>query len=243
MQAEPVAHPGEELRAVARGAAGFGRDRRARVTPRGPHLVAADAQRLQRALDRGFGERAALRQPLAEPDDAGERVDDAKPRIGRPRDQQAAIVRAQVQGGVNPGRRRTRPRLRRLGDALAQRGRCGQFKTPGGRLPACFPADRNTLSAGCNRLSAAAAPARKAPRSSGAEIGVDDVPTVHRRRRRARRQALGDVARAEIDDAGEAEAAQQRVQVVGGEMAAEPLAERGDALGHALVEQAVAGGI
>src|SRR5262249_59145215 len=53
------------------------------------------------ALDRSFAEHAGERNALAQPDDAGERVDDAKAVKRRPRDQQAAVVGAEVKRRVD----------------------------------------------------------------------------------------------------------------------------------------------
>ena len=105
-----VAHPLQEFPAVQGGAAGL---RRHQPRPRDAaraHLVPADAQRIQRARNRGFGKAPRLRKALAEPDDAGKCVDDAESVLGRPRDQQPAIVRAQVQRRVKPTRNAARRR-------------------------------------------------------------------------------------------------------------------------------------
>ena len=78
LRSEPFAHPLEELDAVLRRAAGLGGDQpRPRDAAR-RHLVAADPQRVERALDRRFAEPAGLGQALAEAHDAREGVDDAK---------------------------------------------------------------------------------------------------------------------------------------------------------------------
>ena len=73
---------------------------RARVTPLLLHLVAADRERADRALDRRLADTARGGDALAEPDDAGERVDHAEAVAGRTRDQQAAIVGAEIERGV-----------------------------------------------------------------------------------------------------------------------------------------------
>ena len=99
--------------------------RRARVTPRAAHLVAADLQRLDRALDRRLAQPAGLRKPLAEPDDARERVDDPKSVGGRPRDQQPAIVGAQIQRGIRAAAARPRPAPTGRA-ASATRGACAR---------------------------------------------------------------------------------------------------------------------
>ena len=75
---------------------------RARVTPARRHLVAANLQRLERARDRRFAQASGQRQPLAQANDARERIDDPESLGGRPRDQQPAIVGAQIQRRISP---------------------------------------------------------------------------------------------------------------------------------------------
>ena len=86
----------EELAPVFCGPAGLGGDLPRAGDAALDHLVAADRERADRALDRRIGQPAGGRHALAEPDDAGERVDDAKPIARRPRDQQAAVVGAEI---------------------------------------------------------------------------------------------------------------------------------------------------
>ena len=74
--------------------------RRARVTPRLRILSRQMAERLDRARDRRLADAAGRRHPLAEPDDAGERIDDAEAVAGRARDQQPAIVGAEIERGI-----------------------------------------------------------------------------------------------------------------------------------------------
>ena len=65
LQSEPLAHFVEEISAVFGGAARFRGDQpRARDAAR-HHLVAADAQRLEGARDRGLAQPAGLRKPFA----------------------------------------------------------------------------------------------------------------------------------------------------------------------------------
>ena len=91
---------GAERFAVLGGAASLGGDQpRAHHAAR-PHLVAADQQRIDRALDRRLADTARSRHALAETDNARERVDDTKPVRRRPRDQQPAIVGAEIERGV-----------------------------------------------------------------------------------------------------------------------------------------------
>ncbi len=96
-ETETLTHLCEELRAVLRGAAGFGGDQpRARDAAR-PHLVAADLRASSVRAIAASREPAGLRQPLAQPHNSRKSVDDAKAVMGRPRDEQPAIVRAQIQ--------------------------------------------------------------------------------------------------------------------------------------------------
>src|SRR6185437_6935271 len=90
----------EEGRAIAGAPARLGRN-----VPRLRHaamgdLPGADLERLQRAQHRRLGEDAAGAQPLAEPHDAREGVDDAEATRRAAGDEQAAIVGAEVEGGI-----------------------------------------------------------------------------------------------------------------------------------------------
>ena len=64
-------------------AAGLGRDQPRAGDAAVAHLGAADAQRIDRAHDRGLAQPAGAGDALAEPDDARERVDDAEAVAGR----------------------------------------------------------------------------------------------------------------------------------------------------------------
>ena len=76
---------------------------RRRLRLPGMDLVAANAQGGDGALDRGVADAAGRRDALPEPDDPRERIDHAKAVAGRTGDQQAAIVGAEVQRGVDAG--------------------------------------------------------------------------------------------------------------------------------------------
>ena len=65
-------------------------------------FVGADLQRRHGALHGRLGQPAGLAQALAQPDDARIGVDDAEAAARRRGDQQAAIVGAQVERGVEP---------------------------------------------------------------------------------------------------------------------------------------------
>jgi hypothetical protein len=63
-------------------------------------LLAADAERRQCPVDRGFADPAARREPFAQANHAGKRIDDDKPVIGRASDEEAAIVCAQIERAI-----------------------------------------------------------------------------------------------------------------------------------------------
>src|SRR5262245_4625214 len=64
------------------------------------HLVAADRERRHRTVDGRVADAAGCRDPLAEPDDARERIDDAEAVAGRTSDQQPAVVGAEIERGI-----------------------------------------------------------------------------------------------------------------------------------------------
>ena len=87
---------------------------RARVTPRAAILSRQTLQRRERALDRRLAQPPGQRQALAQPDDAREGVDDPEPVGGRPRDQQAAVVGAEIERRIGRQRMADGWPLRRL---------------------------------------------------------------------------------------------------------------------------------
>ena len=93
--------------------------RRARVTPLLCILLRQMASAATRALDRRFAHAAASGDALAEPDDAGKRIDHAEAVAGRPRHQQPAIVGAEIERGIGRARRGRCPRRRRAVQATA----------------------------------------------------------------------------------------------------------------------------
>ena len=88
--------------------------RRARVTDAAAHLVATNASAVTARGDRGVRKPSGRRYAFAEPDDAGEGVETRKLSPDGPRNQQAAIVGAEVERGIGlasalaDGRRRWR---------------------------------------------------------------------------------------------------------------------------------------
>ncbi len=108
--AEAFPHLVDEFRPIDGGAARFRRDGAGAGDAARDHLVAADAQGFERAVDRRLAEPSAGRQALAEPHDAGKGVDDAKSIGGRPRDEQPAIVGPEVKRGIGRRTAAARPR-------------------------------------------------------------------------------------------------------------------------------------
>src|SRR5207244_12607478 len=103
---------GLEGGAILGGAAGLGRDQARAGDAAIVHLVAANAERLDRARDGRLADAAGGRDPLAQPDDARERVDDAESVAGGARHQEPAVVGAEVERGI--GRRPVPPVLLRV---------------------------------------------------------------------------------------------------------------------------------
>jgi hypothetical protein len=64
-------------------------------------LVGANSERLHRAIHRLVREPSGLADAFAEPDDARKRIDDAKAATRWARNEQPAIVRAEIEGSIN----------------------------------------------------------------------------------------------------------------------------------------------
>ena len=165
LEPQALANLGEKLRAVLGGSARLGRDQAGARDPSRAHLVPADPQRVERARDRRFRQPTCLRQSLAQANDARKRIDHAKAFRRRPRDEQPAIVRAQVQRGVEPLRRAAPRRpvgggeFRRRRGIWAQRRRLSQFQTPsaparGPRSERTFEIERSIVRKGCKSFCA-----------------------------------------------------------------------------------------
>src|SRR5208282_5088064 len=100
LEARLLGDAGTEFFAVLGRAAG-----RRGNEPRPPHaarahLVTTDQQRFDRAGDCRLADAARSGNALAETNDAGERVDDAKPVCRRTRDQKPAIIGAEIERGI-----------------------------------------------------------------------------------------------------------------------------------------------
>ena len=165
LEPQALANLGEKLRAVLGGSARLGRDQAGARDPSRAHLVPADPQRVERARYRRFRQPTRLRQSLAQANDARKRIDHAKAFRRRPRDEQPAIVRAQVQRGVEPLRRAAPRRpvgggeFRRRRGIWAQRRRLSQFQTPsaparGPRSERTFEIERSIVRKGCKSFCA-----------------------------------------------------------------------------------------
>ncbi len=100
LEADVLRDAGAEILAVLGRAAGFGRDQAGAGDALVLHLVAADRERGDRALDRRLADAARGGDALAEPDDAGESIDHAEAVAGRTRHQQAAIIGAEIERGI-----------------------------------------------------------------------------------------------------------------------------------------------
>src|ERR1700674_907625 len=84
LEAHFLRDAGTKVLAVLRRTAGFGGDQTGAGDALVLHLVAADRERGHGALDRRLAYAAGRRDALAEPDDAGESINDAKPSaVGR----------------------------------------------------------------------------------------------------------------------------------------------------------------
>ncbi len=122
------AHPLQELVAVLRAPAGLGADRAREGHPAPRHLAGADRERLEGAVHGGVRKPVALGEPLAEPDDAGEGVDDAEAAPGPPGHQKAAVV------GPEVDRRERLPYLGTTCDSLRNHRHPGLERGCGGAL-------------------------------------------------------------------------------------------------------------
>ncbi len=87
--------------AVFGGPTGLRRDQARAGDTAGRHLVVADFKRREGPLDGPVAEPPGRHEIFAEPDDAREGIHDPEPVLARSRDQQAAIVGAEVEGRVD----------------------------------------------------------------------------------------------------------------------------------------------
>ena len=161
----------DELRAVLGRAAGLGGDQPGAGDVAVGELGAADLERLDGADHRRLAEAAVGADPLAEPDDAREGVDDAEAVVARRGDQQAAIVGAEIERGVErPRRRCARPArsaalaARRRPAAAARRRRRAAGRRPAHRpAPPPAAAALPRFRAASRRVAVRGAPARCGP--------------------------------------------------------------------------------
>ena len=87
----------EERLAVLGAPAGLGRHRPVAADAAPSELAGADPERADGPPDRLLREPPRMRHAFAEPHDPGEGVDDAEARAPRPRDEEPAVVRAEVE--------------------------------------------------------------------------------------------------------------------------------------------------
>lgn len=92
----------DELRSIVCDPAGLGGDEPGARYAMAADLRGTDRQRVPRPRYGRLGQAAGGHHAFAEPDDARERVDHAKAAPRRMRHQQPAIVRAEIEGSVNP---------------------------------------------------------------------------------------------------------------------------------------------
>ena len=91
---------GTEFSPVVRRATRFGRDQPRPCDTAIAHLVATDRERSHCTVDRRIADAPRGREPLAETDDARERVDDAEAVAGGTSHQEPAVVGAEIEGGI-----------------------------------------------------------------------------------------------------------------------------------------------
>ena len=99
MDARLVQRAGDEIRPVRRAPARLGGDGARQGDVAALQFLGADLERGQRSLDRRVAQSPGRRQPFAKPHDPRECIDHREPVRLRPRDQQPAIVGAEVQRG------------------------------------------------------------------------------------------------------------------------------------------------
>ncbi len=158
---------------------------RMRRTPRSLSFAWQILRRLDGAIHRRLAEAAAAADALAEPDDAREASTTWNAAIAWPRDQQPAIVGAEIERGIKPvgilrsrkaGRHLRRPCKHRLGDDRRQRGQ------PPAAAPAHGPEPGTVASAPRPRHKPAGASCGAAP--SSCPTDADRKAVLHHRRAR-----------------------------------------------------------
>ena len=91
-----------KLLAILRGAASRRGDEPCAHDAANPYLVATDRERFDRARNGGLADAARRGDAFAKANDPGEGIDDAEAVRGRSRDQQAAIIGAEIERGIGP---------------------------------------------------------------------------------------------------------------------------------------------
>src|SRR5439155_3949236 len=90
---------GEEILAILGPPTGLGGDAAGVGHAMAAHLAGADPERFDGPIHGRAGERPARADALAQPDDSRKGIDDAKRIAVRPRHQQSAVVRAEIERG------------------------------------------------------------------------------------------------------------------------------------------------
>src|SRR5262249_633248 len=91
---------GAKFGAVGSRTACLGRDQPRPCDAAIAHLVATDRERPHCTIDRRIADAARGLEPLAETDDARERIDDAEAVAGGASNQKPAIIGAEIEGGI-----------------------------------------------------------------------------------------------------------------------------------------------
>src|SRR5262249_52623993 len=156
LEANLIGDAGAEFGAVRRGTTRLGRDQPCPRHAAVAHLVAANPECCDRTVDRRIADAPGRRQPLAEADDARERIDDTEAVADRARDEEPAIVGAEIERGI--GRTGLMDAALR---AVMPRKAVGGAPTPAGALRRRPIMDR-VEAAGCPALVLHQDPSRRA---------------------------------------------------------------------------------
>src|SRR5262249_20602691 len=100
LEANLIGDAGAEFGAVRRSATRLGRDQPRPRHAAVAHLVAANRECCDRTVDRRIADAPGRRKTLAEADDARERIDDTEAVADRARDEEPAIVGAEIERGI-----------------------------------------------------------------------------------------------------------------------------------------------
>lgn len=93
-------HPFNEFIAIVSAAAGFGCHRTRQRDIAAAQFIGTDLERGECTIHRRFAQPAILCKPFAQPDNPAEGIDNGKAITRWPRNQQPAVVRPQIDGGI-----------------------------------------------------------------------------------------------------------------------------------------------